>query len=113
MVFKAHVWYSLLTQDFLSSYRYSAKWVALFDNNPDMISSHPVFYLQGNNYLLESTALIKYPIKFKEILNKMLQIINSEHFPKNDNLSSLAFLYEYNNLFNFYFLEGNLLKDKK
>ncbi|MDB2325457.1 hypothetical protein OAR37_02675 [Flavobacteriaceae bacterium] len=108
--FKAHVWYSLLTQDFLSSYRYSAKWVALFDNNPDMISSHPVFYLQGNNYLLESTALIKYPIKFKEILNKMLQIINSEHFPKNDNLSSLAFLYEYNNLFNFYFLEGKFIE---
>ena len=105
--FKAHVWYSLLTQDFLSSYRYSTKWVGLFDEQPDMISSHPVFYLQGNNYLLESISLLKYPVKFREVLKKMLQTVNAEDFPENDNLSALVFLYEYNNRLNLYFLEGN------
>ncbi|MGB2152804.1 MAG: hypothetical protein ACPHVX_02435, partial [Flavobacteriaceae bacterium] len=105
--FKAHVWYSLLTQDFLSSYRYSTKWVGLFAEQPDMISSHPVFYLQGNNYLLESISLLKYPVKFREVLKKMLQTVNAEDFPENDNLSALVFLYEYNNRFNLYFLEGN------
>ena len=105
--FKAHVWYSLLTQDFLSSYRYSMKWVDLFEDQPDMIPSHPVFYLQGNNYLLESITLLKYPIKFREVLQKMQKTLNNVEFPKNDNLSSLAFLYEYNNRFNLYFLEGN------
>tara|TARA_B100000767_G_scaffold202451_1_gene189345 strand:- start:1972 stop:3543 length:1572 start_codon:yes stop_codon:yes gene_type:complete len=105
--YKAHVWYSLLTQDFLSSYRYSMKWVCLFDKQPEMIPSHPVFYLQGNNYLLESLTLLKYPIKFRKIFKRMLLTFNSDEFPKNDNLSSLAFLYEYNNSFNLYFLEGN------
>ena len=47
------------------------KWVEFFEEQPDMIPSHPVFYLQGNNYLLESIALLKYPVKFREILQKM------------------------------------------
>ncbi|MEX0360051.1 MAG: hypothetical protein AB3N10_03590, partial [Allomuricauda sp.] len=29
-LYKAHLWYSLLTQDFLSSYKYASKWVDLF-----------------------------------------------------------------------------------
>ena len=90
---KAHVWYSFLIQDFLSSYKYSLKWVDLF-NSPKLINIHPVFYLKGNNYLLESITLLKHPIKFREVLQKMQKTLTSVEFPKNDNLSSLAFLYE-------------------
>jgi tetratricopeptide (TPR) repeat protein len=71
-----------------------------------MISIHPVFYLKGNNYLLESLALIKYPEKFKMTLHNMMDRIESEEFPKNDNLSALSFLYAYNNRFNLCFLQG-------
>ena len=56
-LYKAHLWYSFLTQDFLSSYKYSSKWVDLFHENEDMISLNPVFYLKGNHYLLESLFL--------------------------------------------------------
>ena len=105
--FKAHVWYSFLVQDFLSCFKYSTKWVVMFDENPDMIPIHPVFYLKGNNFLLESLALIKYPEKFKQTLQKMLITIKSDIFPSNDNLAALSFLYSYNNRFNFYFLKGN------
>ena len=104
--YKAHVWYSFLVQDFLSCYKYSNKWVDMFNENIEMISIHPVFYLKGNNFLMESLALIKYPEKFKDTLNNMLLRINSEEFPKNDNLAALSFLYSYNNRFNMYFLQG-------
>ena len=57
--YKAHVWYSFLVQDFLSCYKYSSKWVDMFNEYPEMISIHPVFYLKGNNFLMESLALIK------------------------------------------------------
>jgi len=80
--FKAHVWYSFLTQDFLSTYRYASKWVKMFEESPAMINIHPVFYLKGNNYLLESLALIKYPSKFEETLNKMVYWTNQSSFPK-------------------------------
>ena len=104
--YKAHVWYSFLVQDFLSCYKYSSKWVDMFNKNIEMISIHPVFYLKGNNFLMESLALIKYPQKFKETLDNMVLRINSEEFPKNDNLAALSFLYSYNNRFNMYFLHG-------
>ena len=55
---------------------------------------------------MESLALIKYPEKFKETLHNMMVRVNSEEFPKNDNLAALSFLYSYNNRFNMYFLQG-------
>ena len=66
MVLKVHVWYSLLIQDFLSSYKFSRRWVDLFDSNVTMISSHPVFYLKANNFLMEALVLIKYPKNLKK-----------------------------------------------
>ena len=105
--YKAHVWYSFLIQDFLSSYKYSLKWVDMFEKETKMISIHPVFYLKGNNYLLESLTLIKYPEKFKLTLNKMINQTKGVEFPENENLHTLIFLYKYNNLFNHYNFQGD------
>ncbi|MDG2372368.1 MAG: hypothetical protein P8L83_07110 [Flavobacteriaceae bacterium] len=111
--FKAHVWYSFLIQDFLSSYKFSSKWVDMFENDPKMISIHPVFYLKGNNYLLESLTLIKYPEKFKSTLDKMIDQTKGPEFPDNENLQTLIFLYVYNNWFNYYNFQGNFDKAKE
>ena len=105
--YKAHVWYSFLVQDFLSSFKYASKWVSMFNDKPEMISIHPVFYLKGNNFLMESLALIKYPEKFKVTLQNMHRKIKSLEFSKNENLAGLSFLYYYNNRFNLYFLQGD------
>ena len=45
-LYKAHLWQSIITQNFLQSYKYSNKWVELFKNNPKNIIIHPVFYLR-------------------------------------------------------------------
>ncbi|MEO2052842.1 MAG: hypothetical protein ABGX00_13875, partial [Allomuricauda sp.] len=44
-LYKAHLWYSLLIQDFLSAYKYASKWVDLFYDNEHMIALNPVFFL--------------------------------------------------------------------
>ena len=103
---KVNVWYSLLIQDFLSSYKFSRRWVDLFDSKTSMISSHPVLYLKANNFLMEALVLIKYPKKFKEVLVKFEEIVYSNLFPKNDNISTLTFLYLTNNHLNLLFMEG-------
>jgi len=103
---KAHVWYGFLTQDFLAAYRYAAKWVEMFEENPQMIALHPVFYLKGNNYLMESLTLLKYPTKFKSVLNQLHFRTSSEEFPKNDNLKALNFQFYYSNRLNLCFMEG-------
>ena len=101
------VWYSLLIQDFLSSYKYASKWIDTFNKSPEMIAIHPVFYLKGYNFLLEALALIKYPSKFKNRLNDLINVVEDKSFPRNQNLNALIFIYKYNNLFNLYVLEGD------
>lgn len=109
-LYKAHLWYSFLIQDFLSCYKYASKWVDLFYDQKEMIYLNPVFFLKGNHYLLESLFYVKYSSQFKETLDKLELMVNSHSFPKNDNISSLAFLYINSNKLNLHFLEGTFEK---
>ena len=109
-LYKAHLWYSLLTQDFLSSYKYASKWVDLFYDNEDMIALNPVFFLKGNHYLLESLFFVKYSTQFKETLERLETQVSNVRFPQNDNIASLAFLYVNSNKLNLHFLEGTFSK---
>lgn len=81
-------------------------WI-LFYENERMIYLNPVWFLKGNNYLLEALYLLKYRSQFKEYLKKLQKTISNEAFPKNDNVQSLILLYSYNNKFNLHFLEGS------
>ncbi|MFD2586782.1 hypothetical protein ACFSQJ_07560 [Croceitalea marina] len=109
-LYKAHLWYSFLTQDFLSSYKYASKWVDLFYENEEMIHLNPVFFLKGNHYLLESLFYVKYRSQFKQTLDRLEKMTQNSDFPKNDNISSLAFLYINSNKLNLHFLEGTFEK---
>lgn len=109
-LYKAHLWYSFLVQDFLSSYKYASKWVDLFYSNKEMIYLNPVFFLKGNHYLLESLLYVKYSSQFRQTLDAFERMIESKEFPKNDNIVSLSFLYLNANKLNLHFLEGTFDK---
>jgi tetratricopeptide (TPR) repeat protein len=96
-----------LIQDFLACYRYSNKWVNLFNEYQQMIFLNPVWYIKGNTYLLECLYLIKHKSYIKEVLEKLETTIALDAFPKNDNLTTLHFLCYYNSKFNLHFLEGD------
>ena len=106
-LYQAYLWYSLIVQDFVSSYRYSQKWIDIFDARPEMKTVNPVFYLKGYNYLLESLFMIKHYKKFKIILADLYADIESPDFLLNDNTEALAYMYYYQNKLNSYFLEAN------
>lgn len=106
-LYKAKLWYSFLTVDFLSCYKYASKWVNLFYKNKDMIVLNPVFFLRGNNYLLESLYYLRQYEKFKSSLKRFEDITQESWFPLNDNNESLIFLFIYNNKFNLHFIEGS------
>ena len=105
-LYKSHLWYSFLVHDFVNSYKYSSKWVALFYERPVMITLNPVFFLKGNHYLLESLFLLRHHTKFKTSLEQLETVISSKSFPNNDNIEVLTFLYIYNNKLNLHFMEG-------
>ena len=106
-LYKAHLWYSFLTQDFLNCYKYASKWVELFYENPMMINSHPVFFLKGNNYLLESLFFIRRKDRFEKTLFSLEKIIKSDGFPSDNNIEALSFLYINLHKINLYFTDGN------
>ena len=106
-LYKAHLWYSFLMQDFLNSYKYASKWVALFYDNPDMINLHPVFFLKGHNYLLEALFFLRQKPKFGKTLEKLESIVNQKDFPRDENVESLIFLYTQTAKLNYYFIDGS------
>lgn len=93
-LYKAHLWYSFLTQDFLNCYKYASKWVELFYENPMMINSHPVFFLKGNNYLLESLFFIRRKDRFEKTLSSLEKIIKVMDFLQTIILKHLVFIYK-------------------
>ncbi|MHA7060075.1 hypothetical protein ACWGOQ_0022800 [Aquimarina sp. M1] len=105
-LYKTHLWYSFMVQDFLSCYKYSKKWVDLFYEYPKMIILNPVFFLRGNHYLLESLFLIQDKTQLKLTLRTFERSIASDDFPIDDNIAVLSFQFVYNNKLNIHFLEG-------
>ena len=106
-LYKAYLWYSFLTHDFLACYKYATKWVDLFYENKDQITLNPVFFLRGNHYLLEALFYLRHYDKFKESLTRFENITSESWFPVDDNIEGLTFLYIYNNKFNLHFIEGS------
>ncbi len=105
--YKAHLWYHFLLQDFLTCYKYAHKWVQLFDEHPEMIQFHPVFYLKGNNYLMESLFYLRYRSLFERTLEQLEFKTKLAEFPHNENISSLAFLYLSSHRMNLHFMKGS------
>jgi hypothetical protein len=105
-LYKSYLWYSFIVQDFLSCYKYALKWVELFHDSPEMIKLNPVFYLRGNQYLLEALFFIRNHTKFKTVLQQLEEVTSKPTFPKDDNVAGLKFLYIYTNKFNLHFMEG-------
>ncbi|MGB1209776.1 MAG: hypothetical protein ACPG41_00030 [Lacinutrix venerupis] len=105
--YKAHLWYSFLLQDFLNCYKFASKWVDLFNQYPNMVHLNPVFYLKGNNYLLESLFFISNKKKFDKKLNNFIKITGNPSFPKDENVASLVFLYTNFHNINTHFIDGS------
>ena len=109
-LYQAYLWYNFITQDFLSCYRYASKWVDLFQQNSALIHVHPIFYLKGNHYLLESLFYLNSVDLFEQVLTKFEENIEDKRIPKDENISALSFMYLYFNKLNLRFMKGEFAK---
>lgn len=94
-------------QDFLNTYRYASKWVNLFFYYPEMIRLNPVFFLKGNNYLLEAIFFLKNKPKFIKTLFDFKEVVEDKNFPKDENVATLVFLYTNFHGINQHFIDGS------
>lgn len=105
-LYNANLWYNFLIQDFTACYKYSKKWVDLFNEYPQMISLNPVSFLKGNQYLLEALFFIRDHKRYEAALQNFEFKTSDKSFPKDDNIEGLSFLYLKTNRLNLYFMQG-------
>lgn len=105
-LYKGSLWYSFIVQDFLGCFRYASKWIALFNENPHLIPIHPVSYIKGNHYLLESLFYLNHARYFEKTLKDLEASLKERKIPDDDNIAALKFLYVYSNKLNLRFMNG-------
>lgn len=111
--FKAHVWKNQLLQEYKYTLKYAFQWVELFHKNPDMIVSHPVWYIKGNTYLLKILFLYGNIDILEESFGQFNQVVSSSSFTQNENVQLLVFMTYYNTLMNIHFVKGEFFSGSK
>jgi len=111
--FKAHVWKNQLLQEYKYTLKYAYQWVDLFYKNPDMIVSHPVWYIKGNTYLLKTLFLYGNIDILEDSFKQFNATVHSSSFTQNENIQLLVFMTYYNTLMNIHFVKGEFFSGSK
>ena len=111
--FKAHVWKNQLLQDYKYTLKYAFQWVELFHTRPEMIASHPVWYVKGNTYLLKTLFLYGNIDLLEKSFEEFNKKVRSSGFVQNENLQALVFLTRCNTLMNIHFVKGDFFAGSK
>ena len=68
--YQSFCWYAFIRQDFLLYYRYTQKWVDLFEKEPFMIEIETSHYIKGMHNLLGAHFDLLNDQKFRETLRQ-------------------------------------------
>jgi len=112
-LYQSYCWYNFIRQDFLVYYRYSQKWVDLFDKNPDMIAVETAHYIKGLHNLLGAHFDLHNFSKFDEVIAKFEEFANSPLVQQNDNNKIQSFVYLSISKINKHFMEGTFTEGLK
>jgi hypothetical protein len=105
-LFQSYCWFAFIRQDFLMYYRYTQKWVDLFEKDAFMIEVETAHYIKGMHNLLGAHFDLQNYTKFKDELAKFEAFANSELVAQNDNNRIQTFVYVNISKLNQHFLEG-------
>ncbi len=105
-LFQSYSWFAFVGQDFLSYYRYTHRWVELFEKEPKMIAIETAHYIKGMHNLLGAHFdLLNYP-KFLETLGRFEAFFHSDAVQENDNNRIQTFVYLHIAKINQHFING-------
>lgn len=103
---QSYTWYSFIRQDFLMYYRYTAKWVELFQKHPEMIKVETLQYIKGLHNLLSAHFDLRNEEGFARTLQLFEEFEQHEIVQTNDNNRIQAFVYLQLARINHHFLKG-------
>ena len=106
-LYQCYCWKAFIRQDFLQYYRYTQKWVDIFEEEPYMIAIESAHYIKGMHNLMGSHFNLGNYKKLTETLNEFEKFCASKIVQQNQNNIIQCFLYHSISLLNKYFLSGN------
>ncbi len=108
--YQSFVWYAFIRQDFLQYFRYSQKWVNLFDEYPGLLKVETANYIKGMHNLMGAQFNLLKQDKLADTIRQFEQFTRQRHLRENENDLILAYQYLYTARINLYFLRGTFTK---
>jgi hypothetical protein len=92
-LYQSFTWYAFIRQDFLQYYRYTQKWVDLFQQEPLMIRVETGHYIKGLHNLLNAHFDLRNFRKFESTLRQFEKFAQTNRVKDHDNFRIQAFIY--------------------
>ena len=92
-LYQSYCWYAFIRQDFLMYYRYSQKWIDVFDEEPQMLAVETGHYVKGMHNLLNAHFDLRNHQKFDETLLKFENFAKTETAAQHDNFRTHISIY--------------------
>ena len=105
-LFQSYCWYGFILQDLLMYYRYTQKWVDLFNKHPEMITVETGQYIKAMHNLLSAHFDLNNYDKFAATLEQFEQFAQSPEAESNTNSRIQTFVYLNIARINKHFLNG-------
>ncbi len=103
---QSYAWMHLMCHEYPQTYRYTQRWVDLFDDNDRMIDANAPLYLKGiHNNLATLFNMWQYD-KFMEQLSMLDLFPHKFDLTNNVNVSSLYYLYQFDHQIRRHYMEG-------
>lgn len=112
-LYKSHVWYYLIIQDFLMVYRYSLKWVEHFKSHPEAIVAQTDLYIKGIANMLDGLYFAGDYTRFKNVLNELGELKQNNEITWSKNLELILHHHYYTHSINKHFMEGTFTEGTK
>ena len=106
-LYQCYCWNAFIKQDFLQYYRYTQKWVNLFEEEPFMLPIETAHYIKGMHNLMGSHFDLGNHKKLVETLEIFDQFCKTDLVQNNVNNKIQCFVYSTISLVNKHFLEGS------
>ncbi len=105
-LYQSYCWYGFILQDLLMYYRYTQKWVDIFEQEPFMKKVEPGQYIKAMHNLLSAHFDLNNFDKFEEALKQFEKFAGSENANMNANTRIQTFVYLNIARINKHFLDG-------
>jgi len=112
-LYQCYCWYAFIQQDFLQYYRYSQKWVDLFEEQPFMYEVETAHYIKGMHNLMGAHFGLFNAKKLEETIEQFEKFSHLRVVKENNINRILVFIYLTTARINKHFLEGTFSEGLK